>query len=252
MSFVIGPTERVVIVGRTGSGKSTLARAFTAGYSAQVVVDPKHEEQLARSIVTYSPRDFAQVYPQRSRRVIFRPDPEQLDFADVDEVIRRVLAYGRTVLVLHEVADFARAAWILPAYRRAVVTGRSLEVPTWSCTQRPNTVHNTVLSEAEHFFLFDLQLEGDRDKMAGIAGPGALTRIVAPHAFGYYGPSTQGELVRCDPLELPAGSPSPPAPGGGASGPSDDRQPGRDHAPGDGRHLGRQGLHARRAGARAV
>ena len=77
-----------------------------------------------------------------------------------DEIIRRVLRYGRTALLVDESVGLADTARIVPAYRRAIVTGRELYVPVISCTQRPTAVHNVVLSEAEHYFVFDLQLDG--------------------------------------------------------------------------------------------
>ncbi len=200
--FLIGPTDRVLIVGRTGSGKSTLARALFYGHRALVVIDPKHEELLGRGLVVGSAAEFRAAYPQRSTRVVFRPDPEDPRAADVDEVIRRVLAYGNTCLLLHETIDYASPARIVPALRRAVKTGRTRGVPVVVCSQRPMGLHNDVIAEAEHVFVFDLALEGDRDKVAGIVGDGVRERIGRPFAFLYAGPGTAGDVVSCEPLHL--------------------------------------------------
>jgi energy-coupling factor transporter ATP-binding protein EcfA2 len=228
--FRIPPRDRVVVVGRTQSGKSTLARALTAGYQSQVVIDPKHREELARSHTVYDVAGFVQLYPHRARRIVYRPDPEARTPDDVDQVIRRILAYGQTAIVVHEAMLYASPAWILPAYKRAIVTGAELGIPVWSCTQRPTGVHNVVLSEAEHVFLFDLHLPSDREKMAGIVGVNALEVPNRPFAFGYYGPTTAGVLVRCSPLELPHAATHP-------------REPGDRHDHGDGRDLPHEGDH---------
>jgi hypothetical protein len=226
--FLVGPTDRVVLIGHSGSGKSTMLRALTAGYRHQVVVDAKHEESLGRSVTVYTPADFARTFPQRARRIVFRPDPEGKGGDDVDEVMRRVLRYGRTAIVVHDGALYASSGTIVPAYRRAQLIGRTIQVPVWTGLQRPVDVHNVLLSEANHVFLFALALESDRTKVAGIVGRGALEPPDRPFAFGYYGPSTAGALVRCDPLEVKDDSP-------------DDREPrdGDDH--GDARHLRSQG-----------
>lgn len=224
--FYLGPTDRVLVVGQTGTGKSTLARALTVGYRSQVVIDPKHEEELPRSHTVYTPAAFAQLYPHRATRIVFRPDPELADGSDVDAVMRRVLSYGHTALIVHEAMLYASATTIVPAYRRALIAGRTLQVPVWSCSQRPTGLHNVVISETTHVFMFDLMLEADRAKLAGIAGPGALVRPAVPFGFGYYGPRTNG-LVRCSPLEV-------------AGDPSDSRQPGDRDPDGDGGHLRRQ------------
>jgi energy-coupling factor transporter ATP-binding protein EcfA2 len=229
-SFRADPSDRVVLIGHSGSGKSTMLRALTSGYRHQVVIDAKHEETLARSLTVYTPAEFARTFPQRARRVVFRPDPEGKGGDDVDEVMRRVLHYGRTALVVHDGALYASSGAIVPAYRRAQLIGRTIQVPVWTGLQRPVDVHNVLLSEANHVFLFALALESDRTKVAGIVGRGALEPPDRPFAFGYYGPSTAGVLIRCDPLEVPNDSPH-----------DRESRDGDDH--GDGRHLRDQGSH---------
>lgn len=219
-----------MLIGHSGSGKSTMLRALTAGYRHQVVIDAKHEETLGRSLTVYTPGDFARTFPQRARRVVFRPDPEGKGGDDVDEVMRRVLHYGRTAIVVHDGALYASSGTIVPAYRRAQLIGRTIQVPVWTGLQRPVDVHNVLLSEANHVFLFALALESDRAKVAGIVGAGAMIPPDRPFAFGYYGPATAGALVRCDPLEVTNDSPH-----------DRESRDGDDH--GDGRHLRDQGSH---------
>ncbi len=216
--IVVRPDEHVFIGGATGSGKSTLARALFYGYSRLVVIDPKHEELVPRALVTYTPAEFRQAWPQRAPRVVFRPDPEDPKHRDVDEVIRRVLAHRRCRIVLHETADYAQPGWIVPALRRALMTGRSLEVGVGACSQRPIGLHNVVLSEASHLFVFRLALEGDREKLAGVIGPAALEQPASAYGFLYGGPAMGGRVVACPPLPVPAPtSPVDPAQTGGGA-----------------------------------
>lgn len=189
---------------------------MTAGYRSMVVIDAKHEESLARSITLYDVSSFAQTFPHRSSRIVFRPDPA-LEGADVDAVFARVMRYGHTAVVVHDAALFATATRIPPNYRRAILTGASVQVPVWSLIQRPIGVHNVLLSETDHVFLFTLHLLGDREKLAGVVGPGALEPAGVPFSFLYYGPSTAGQTIRCDPLEV------------ASSDPPDNRQPGNGH-----------------------
>jgi len=92
-----------------------------------------------------------------------------------------------------------------------VKVGRSLTVGVTICSQRPMGLHNDVIAESEHVFIFDLQLPGDREKLAGIVGEGALVRVTEPFGFLYYGPTTHGDVVRCSPLQLPGLTVSSPA-----------------------------------------
>jgi hypothetical protein len=139
---------------------------------------------------------------------VFRPNPEDHRADDLDEVIRRVLAYGRTCLLLHETVDYANPNRIVPALRRAVKTGRTLGVPVVACSQRPIGLHNDVIAESDHVFAFDLALEGDRQKIAGVGGPGFLERPRERHGFLYYGPTSGGRVVACPPLAAPRSSPA--------------------------------------------
>lgn len=212
MAFTIDPTDRVLIVGRTGSGKSTLARALFYTSRNLVVIDPKHDEIVPRALVCYTPAEVRQAFPQRSTRIVFRPDPEDVRADDVDQVIRRVLQYGRTCLLLHETVDYATPTRIVPALRRASKVGRSLGIQLVSLAQRPIGLHNDIVAEAGHIFAFDLSLDGDRDKIAGVGGAGFLERPPADHGFGYWGErTTAGRVVWCPPLDLPAAPPPPPA-----------------------------------------
>lgn len=200
MRIVIGPTDRVVIVGQTGSGKSTLARRLVEGDRQLVVIDPKWEEIVPRGGVVTA-REFARHWPQVWRRVVVRPDPAA-EGADVDAVLARIMRWGNTRVLFHEVADYARAGRVLPSLRRAAKMGRSLGVSLVLCSQRPVGVHNDVLAEADHVIAFRLLLEGDRAKVEGIIGEPLPP--LAGHAFVHW--SASSGLVICPPID-----PGPPA-----------------------------------------
>ena len=205
MTFPIGTGDRVVVVGHTGSGKTTLTRRMVGGLSSLVVIDPKYrfwlppDPRRAPAQVVTGARAFAQVWPHRALRVIYRPDLNDARHGDVNDVMARILNVGRTCLLVNEAMDYANATTILPAYRQCVVRGREAEVRVISETQRPTGVHNTVLSEAEHFFLFYLMLQTDRHKMAGLMGEEVEAPMAQDYSFLYRGPAT-GAVVRCQPL----------------------------------------------------
>lgn len=206
MSITLEPTDRTLIVGHTGSGKTTLALRLISGYRSLVVIDPKWRVDVPRAgVIAGDPRVFAQWWPQRIRRVVYRPDPRARRHEDVDEVISRVLAYGRTCLYVDEAMELSTPGWILPGYKRAITTGRELYVPVVSASQRPIGIHNTVLTEAEHCFAFKLTATGDRDKLAAFYGDDAGEPVLEQYAFLYAGIRSGGIVLRCPPLDLGAG-----------------------------------------------
>lgn len=226
-----GRGERILIVGRTQSGKSTLVARLVAGYSSLVIIDHKRQFSLPRAVVVEGPAAFRQTWPQRARRVIYRPDPNAPRSADVAEVLTRILAYGRTAIVVDEAMNLCNAAWILPAYRRAITEGAAAIVPVYSVTQRPIGVHNVLLTEAEHVFAFDLAGSGDRAKLAAFFGDELEARPLERYAFAYAG---EGRVLRCRPLALTAPTPSrAPLVEASENGAPDDRQPGDGDGPRD-------------------
>lgn len=232
-----GRATRTLIVGRTQSGKTTLAQLLVSGYSSVVVIDHKRRFELSRAVVLEGPAAFRQSWPQRARRVIYYPDHRAQRGADVDEVLGRILAYGRTAIVVDEAMELCNQAWILPAYKRAITQGAALLVPVYSVTQRPIGVHNVLLTEAEHLFAFDLAGEGDRAKLAAFYGAELAERPLEPFGFSYAG---DGRVVRCAPLVL-SPNPSPAAAADGGSppyGPPDARKSGHGDGPRDRRDPG--------------
>lgn len=177
--------ERVLICGKTGSGKTFLARYVTRSLSRLVVLDGKG---------TLSDWNLAP-YDGDARRALMQNEPIRtrviaplgVDNADFwDEVLRVCFVSGNVTIYIDELYAVAppntRASNVLwSCYTR----GRELGVGVWSSTQRPVWIPLFALSEAEHFFMFRLQLNDDRARMSEFMGADVLIPIRDLHGFYY-------------------------------------------------------------------
>lgn len=185
--------QRAFVCGRTGSGKSYLARRWIRGWRSGVAVDHKWNGIPPAELPGWQVVDgftaALAVWPARAPRVIVRPHPGDLDRgAGYDELAVRVLRAGWTGWYDDEVANVAPVGRILTGLERLYGEGRARSCPVVVATQRPVGVHNKLLSEADHVVAFQLQLRGDREKLASFMGEELLDprRLDRRHSFAHY------------------------------------------------------------------
>lgn len=198
MKIQIKSNERVFVTGKTGCGKSVLVKKLLLPQMhSYVIYDHKHEIELAEAEKFFRLADFKEK-PNR-REIIYRP--MVADDNEFNNLCRQIYSRGRNVLVLDEVADHTTASKITKYHDLIMRLGRSRGVGIVNCTQRPIGVHNNILSQSEHFFIFALPLEGDRKKLAGFCGPKVLEKLPGDYYFWYYHTS-MNEPVLCKPLKI--------------------------------------------------
>ena len=186
-SFKIRADERVLFVGRTGSGKTTLADRIirTLGYRT-AVIDPKHRWEFPgyRLVDRYDP-------DPRLIRQVFRPrDDERSDWRDAEVYLESLWDAGvPTVVYTDELTRLSTPRRTLPILADLVRLGRQAGFGAWNASQRPKDVPSLFLSEAEHWFVFDLRYVADREKCVGFLGENVGNRITEPYAFYYSNPN---------------------------------------------------------------
>lgn len=191
--------EHVFIAGQTGTGKSFLTEVYLSGFDHVVKLDTKGEyfervrdgQDIWRGLeegkdftVIFNLSDLASV---ETPKIIYVPDFEEQEESFYNALMKWVYERENTTLWIDELMSIADNPRSYPPYLKAIMTrGRSKRVSIWALTQRPVDIPAIILANSTHFFIFDLNLPQDREKIAKATGqPEFLTKPNGYH-FWYY------------------------------------------------------------------
>jgi len=165
----IKSSDRIAIFGKTGTGKTTFTkRVLWPLYTRRVFHDAKCESNdlLTNAALCRTPNELQQVIKNGKVSILYQPanlSPD--DFNKVCEIVYQATNF---TLFVDEVSKFCSPSWIEPWHDEIMTRGRSRGVGIVNLSQRPRRCHNTVISEAEHFLVYRLQLETDIAKIKEI------------------------------------------------------------------------------------
>lgn len=192
----IKTSQRVFTAGKTGSGKTYLWRHMLSSVPRLVVLDGKGTLSnwgLADWEDREQRRDFGRGNPARLR--VLAPAGER-DLNEFWDDILWECYQTQDVLIycdeLYAVNQPNKPA--LPALHAVYTRGRELNVGMISVTQRPTWIPLVVMSEADWFFCFRLQLHEDRQRIAAFMGPDVLTP--PRDKFGFYYMASEDDKPR--------------------------------------------------------
>ena len=154
------------ICGKTGSGKTVLAkRMLWPGAARRIFHDIKCENNdLAINATTCkNSLELARAIQAGKVSILYQPD--DLDTSDFNEFCKIVYAHGNFTIFIDEIAAVCDNNWMEPWHKALLMRGRSRGIGQVNLSQRPRACHNTVISEAEHFFVFKLNLQTDVQKI---------------------------------------------------------------------------------------
>lgn len=212
----IRPSEHVFVAGSTGSGKSVLADVFTAGMPETVIkIDIKNDtfarrkngEPVWRGLVEGRDFDIVErlddVRKSEANKIIYVPGFEEADPDHYDELCKYVYDTGFTRLWIDELMLFCESAVRYPKYLKALlVSGRTRDATVFCCTQRPYGIPPVVTGNCQHFFVFRLTNDQDRQKLAAVTGCQKLLIPPERYAFWYYRDGEPPDGVRKWRLEI--------------------------------------------------
>lgn len=196
----IEPNERVFICGKTRSGKTYLARHLAANLRRLFVLDPKGTltDWNTEEVSDYALRRMQNGGDGRLRFTapVYGAQEYWIDAFLKGIGIQDLVIYCDEMYLLSNTGrpdESFRAVW---------AQGREWGIGAWATVQRPTWMPLFTLTEAEHFFVFRLTMQSDRERMAEFMGPEVLEPIKDPHGFFYYSIYSEGPVYF---KEMPTG-----------------------------------------------
>lgn len=191
MSVKIKQGEHVFIAGQTGSGKSICAEIYLSGLDNVICLDTKGETNF--SMIKDSPifERLEDLIQFKEGKAIYRPRWEELNSEYYDRFFEWIYRRKNTNVWVDEVMSlYENAGSILPYHKAIMTRGRTKNISCWNVTQRPKTIPLSLISEAKHFFIFDLNVEADRKRIQEVVAQNEIntipSKIGGEHSFWYY------------------------------------------------------------------
>lgn len=178
--------SRAVFIGQTGSGKTTLARSALCSipaYRFVVVYDVKGQMKAAdwpgfKLVTSFEKLREAAELKSNGRwvfeKLIYQPNiyevPDDSDLEAADRFFKWIYYRTNTVLYVDEVYGVTTGRKI-PFHFKAILTrGRERGITCLMATQRPAEIPQFILSEAENYYVFQLQMPQDKERIRKIKG----------------------------------------------------------------------------------
>jgi MoxR-like ATPase len=181
-------TEHVFIPGRTGSGKTFLARQYLAAFNNVIALDTKATLKWAEIPDVKVFTKLKDLMKFKEGKAIYRPCFEELNKEYYEAFFKWIYFRQNTICWVDEIMSICENASYIPEYMKAIYTrGRERNTSIWGLTQRPKTIPLVCMSEATHFFIFDLNLEADRRRVAEVVGnEKIMVRPPEKYSFWYF------------------------------------------------------------------
>ena len=184
--------EHIFIAGRTGTGKTFLVHAMANDIADRVSVfvhDTKGTSAFDDYPIFEELSDLQKAKESKEPGIIvYRPIFQELEMEYYNQFYEWVYNRKDCVLIIDEAMQVCENPKKYPQYLKGIMTrGREYNIAAWVCTQRPKTLPLFLLSEASKFFVFELNLKEDRQRLVEITGREEfMDRELCEYCFHYF------------------------------------------------------------------
>jgi DNA helicase HerA-like ATPase len=185
--LIISSNDRISIFGRTGSGKTFFVKNWLLPhYTNYIFWDVKHENRdIEHEVILNTPAELKDGITQY-QKILYQPTNIKLD-KDFDAICEIIFKNKNTALYVDEASKISIPNRINPWHNTIITQGRTYNVGIINASQRPRIIHNTLISESEHLFIFSLNLETDIIKIKQSIGDASDDiRFLPEHYVLYY------------------------------------------------------------------
>ena len=186
--------DRVSIFGRTGSGKTYFIIYFLLKYLKRqyrtVFFDIKDEVKgqidYDIKINNISELDNYFITNQKKDLILFIPKTTDVD--EFNDFCKIIYKQGDIIVIIDEVSYYATQFKIESWHRELIVRGRSRNIGLGQVSQRPRGISNYIISETNHFILYQLVLKNDIDKLSTMIPMDILNQVytLTDYKYLYY------------------------------------------------------------------
>lgn len=204
---MLNETDITMIFGMRGSGKSTLTRRLSEVYDRRIVFDRLHEWNdgiIFRNFEQFS-NLWAQLHDKEYFILIFQTDIEAGSdqqseiFNQILRVIYKTCKMNpglSTCLIFEEIHFYGGAQFIEPWLWECVLTGRHAGLAIMGNSQRPASVHKSLVSQAANLFVGQLYEPRDMQYLSEAMGQDAFKAKSLPKfSFVFFRPGQPAQIV---------------------------------------------------------